>query len=212
LEIARGDYFLLISPDIELQKGTLAALVDYLEQHPNAAAVGPRLLDPDGHPQPSPQRFPSLRAAFARQWTPIAKSLGVEAPAPLEPATSGSVDWIPGSCMLLRRSAFQQVGFLDEGYFLYFEETDWCRRARCAGWEIHYEPNVTVVHSGGEIAEDADEALVPELRRGYFATSRRRYFRKHHGQTTALLIEAIHALSAFAKTAKVSLGTAHGSA
>jgi N-acetylglucosaminyl-diphospho-decaprenol L-rhamnosyltransferase len=86
------------------------------------------------------------------------------------------VDWVVGACLLVRREAYEQVGGLDEGFFMYSEELDWCRRIKDADWEIVYLPTATVIHHEGK----SSEQVVP-TRHIHFQTSKVRYFRKHHG-------------------------------
>lgn len=189
---SEGGHALLLNPDTVAPPGSIAALLDYLEAHPEAGAVGPRLICHDGSPQISTQRFPSLRTEFARQCEPIARRIGVSELGDEQPSAAGRVDWISGACLLIRDQTLEQVGPLDDGFFLYFEETDWCRRASSGGWEVHHLPNVDVVHVGGQSAAASGEEVRGGRSHRHFVDSRKRYFKKHHGALTALAVEGVH--------------------
>lgn len=160
--ICRGRYLLLLNPDTVVDSGALAALVRYADAHPAVGVVGPRLVNPDGSLQRSCWRkFPGLGMAISdalylwkSKWTP-----GVitgEYPASAL-QTDRPVAHVLGACMLIRRAAWEQVGPLDEGYFLYLEETDWCCRAKQAGWGVAYYPHSVVVHWGQRSSRQVPE-------------------------------------------------------
>ena len=168
--------------------GSIEALRGYLLSNTSVAMVGPQLVSEDGSRQISCQTFPSIRTEIARQWGSLASSIGMSDRGDAAPTIAGSVDWISGACILARRETIAKVGGLDESFFLYFEETDWCRRARRAGLDIHHLPSVRIVHLGGGCASAAG----PRTFNRRFRKSRRRYFRKHHGLMASLVIEGIH--------------------
>jgi N-acetylglucosaminyl-diphospho-decaprenol L-rhamnosyltransferase len=181
---ASGNYILLLNPDTELLPGALQALMAYLDKHPDTAMVGPRLLNPDGSTQPSRRRFPTLPILFLEStWLqPLApKSALARFYMQDRPDTvAQEVDWITGAAMMVRREAVERVGPLDEGYFMYSEELDWCRRFRDAGWRIAYVPTAEIIHYGGK----SSEQVVPS-RHIYFQSSKVRYARKVHGAPIA---------------------------
>jgi len=176
---ARGRYFLLLNSDAFPLPGAVGKLVEYLEQHPHAGAVGPRLLNQDGSLQRSCFRFPTPRQSWI-------ENLWLAALFPTHPwlgdyrrwahDSERLVEWIVGACMLVRREVVEQVGGFDETFFLYAEETDWQRRIRDSGWEIAFTPNAEVTHRGGGsgLSERA------RINRNFF-DSLDRYERKHHG-------------------------------
>jgi N-acetylglucosaminyl-diphospho-decaprenol L-rhamnosyltransferase len=184
LALARGRYVLLLNPDTEVRGAALATLVDYADHHPDVAVVGPRLLHADGSPQRSRYRFPTLATAlFESTWLqPIAprrlltRYYALDLPDD-EPC---DVDWARGAALLMRRAATEHVGPLDEGFFMYSEELDWCRRARSAGWRVVWLPTAEIVHHEGKSSEQ-----VVAARHIHFQTSKVRYFRKHHGRAAA---------------------------
>ena len=142
----------------------------YLDEHPRVAALGPRIVYPDGRHQASAWRFPtpltSLLSLPTRGRVGIKQSHG-EAPRP--------VDWVMGAALLLRREAVEEIGLFDEGFFIYSEETDLQLRLRRAGWEVHYFPAATVVHHESQFSAEIPERRINEMWR-----SRHRYWRKHH--------------------------------
>ena len=150
LGIAQGRFIILLNTDTILQEGSISTLIAFLENNPSAAAVGPRMIDRDGSLQNSFDNFPSLttellnksllRALFPERYAGKI-SLASE---PFE------VDSIIGACMAIRRDAIQQVGPLDEDYFFFLEETDWCFRLRAAGWKMYHHPAAEIIHLQGQ--------------------------------------------------------------
>jgi len=151
LSRASGDYLLLLNTDIAILGNALTTMATYLDQHPDVGLVGPRLLNPDGSVQSSCRRFPSIRAIIYRR-TPLGifpkakhelrRFLMLES----DHTVNQPVDWLLGACMMVRRSAVEKVGALDERFFLYFEDVDWCRRFWQAGWGVHYVADAELVH------------------------------------------------------------------
>jgi hypothetical protein len=182
--------FLLLNPDTLVRPGALAALLGRLEAEPRAGIVGSRLEHPDGAVQESRFRFPSVWSELDRglrlglvssllsRWALVLPGSDVAARA----------DWVSGASLLVRRAVLEEVGLMDEGFFLYFEEVELCRRARRAGWDVWYEPAGRVVHLVGKSTgvEFSDLARpVPD----YILESRRRYFVTGHGRPYAALAD-----------------------
>lgn len=189
LSQSRGRFILLLNPDAELQTGALEALVSRLEARPQAAVVGPRVIDGQGRPQSTRRRFPTLGTEFLES-TLLQRFLPLDHPVlrryyllDRSDEEAQAVDWLVGACLLVRRAALDQVGPLDERFFMYFEEVDWCQRLRWAGWEILYEPSALVVHHGGRSSEQ-----VPLRRHCLFNESKCRYVAKYHGRAAALAL------------------------
>lgn len=147
---ARGTILCLLNPDTEASPGALALLVDWLVAHPAAGVAAPRLLNPDGTTQATGFRFPGVGQVLL-DWFPLHHRLlasrlnGRYPPA----STPFRIDHPLGACFAVRRAAAVAVGLLDDGFFMYSEEIDWCRRIAAAGWEIWSLPAATVVHHGG---------------------------------------------------------------
>ena len=182
LEWAVGELMLLLNPDAMLQPSTISLLVDFMNEHPEAAVVGPRLLNPDGTVQGSARRDPSPWTGLFGRDAPLTRlfpnnpvsrrelpNLCHVGDAPLE------VDWISGACLLVRRAAYEQVGGLDERFFLFWEDADWCRRFRRAGWKVYYLPTAVGTHRVG-----VSRAQRPMRSAIDFHRSAYRFYRKHH--------------------------------
>ncbi|MFP5365206.1 MAG: glycosyltransferase family 2 protein [Thermoleophilia bacterium] len=181
---SQAPYVLLLNPDARIAPASLCALVEVLEREPRAAIVAPRLLESDGSLAWSQFRFPRRRSTYAqalflhRLW-PLASWTDEQVRDPAAYATSGSPEWVSGACMLVRRAALEQIGPLDEGYFMYCEDIDLCARARAAGWDVRFEPRAAVQHEGGASRSRHDLLAV-------YARGRVRYARKHAGRAAAL--------------------------
>lgn len=184
LAAATGDFLLLLNPDTEIVGDALPRMVEYLRTHPGVGMLGPQLLNPDGSVQSSRRRFPTLPVLFL-------ESTWLEKLAPRKSLCHyyakeqpdnlvQDVDWITGAAMLTRREVVAQVGGMDEGFFMYSEELDWCRRIREVGWRVVYFPEARVVHHEGK----SSEQVVP-ARHIYFQSSKVRYARKYHGAAIA---------------------------
>jgi N-acetylglucosaminyl-diphospho-decaprenol L-rhamnosyltransferase len=184
--IAAGDseLVLLLNPDARIEPDSLAALAEALSADPGLGGAGPRTLDECGELVWSQRRFPRLRSTYAQalflqralpraSWTDeVIRDLH-------QYAGRGAPDWLSGACLLLRRDALEALGGLDEGFFLYSEDTDLFRRMRSKGWRTSYEPAATARHQGGASAPRHTTEWVA-------ARSRVRYARKHHGSAVAL--------------------------
>ena len=186
---AAGRHVMILNPDTLVLGNALSVMVAYADAHPGAGALGPQLLNPDGSVQSSRRRFPTLvTALFESTWLQSLAPRGVLNHYYLldraDDATQ-EVDWLTGACLLVRRQVIQQVGGLDERFFMYSEELDWCRRIRQAGWQIVYLPSARVVHY---VAKSSDQVVAQ--RHIYFQSSKVRYFRKHHGELAGGLVRA----------------------
>lgn len=188
VDTSQGRYLLLLNPDTVVQPESLALLINFLESHPQVGAVGPRLLWPDGTTQSSRRRFPTPGTLFWEstllgQWFPQNRYAQYYHLADGSPDQPQRVDWVVGAALLLRREAWQQIGPIDETFFMYFEETDWCRRAVQAGWEIHYLPSARVTHFEGKSSEQVLAARTLRFQRSKLC-----YTRKYFGPGWAVLL------------------------
>lgn len=184
---ATGRYVLILNPDTRVVGHALSTLVEYADAHPDVGVVGPQLLNLDGSVQSSRRRFPTLMTGlFESTWLQSLAPRRVLRDYYLQDRPDDviqEVDWVTGACLLVRREAIQQVGGLDEGFFMYSEELDWCRRIKQAGWKIVYLPQAQVIHYVGQSSDQ-----VAAQRHIYFQTSKVRYFRKHHGALAASML------------------------
>lgn len=184
---ASGRYCLLLNPDTEVVGEALATMVGYMEANRTVGALGPQLLYPDGSIQSSRRRFPGLLTGlFESTWLQPLAPAGLLRRYYAEDLADGEtaeVDWVMGACLLVRREAIEQVGLMDEGYFMYSEELDWCRRIKEAGWRVVYLPTAQVIHHEGKSSEQAVTA-----RHINFQRAKLRYFRKFHGRMTYVVL------------------------
>ena len=190
LAVAQGRYLFLLNPDTELRPGALQTLYDYAEQHPRAGIIGPQLFYGDGSVQSSRRRFPTLATAFLestklQQSFPRNRVLMRYYMNDTRDDATQEVDWINGSAMFVRRAVYGQIGGLDEAFFMYSEELDWCYRAKQAGWQIVYLPTAQVTHYEGKSSEQ-----VVAARDIYFHSSKVRFFRKTRGAFVAEILRA----------------------
>jgi N-acetylglucosaminyl-diphospho-decaprenol L-rhamnosyltransferase len=151
MQAASGRYFLILNADAWLLDDAAQRLIDFAERHPDAAVVGPRLRYPDGRLQRSVRGFPTVwRIAteyfFLRKLAPRSHALNAFYANGFEHDETREVEWVMGACLLVRRAAVEQVGPLDDAYFLFSEETDWCYRFRRAGWRTYFLPEAEVAH------------------------------------------------------------------
>jgi len=182
-----GRYVFVLNEDTTSGDWGFDRMVAHLDANPRVAALAPRLVYPDGRQQASAWRFPSPAAAGLGLVTlgraGIVQSGGSE---------TRDVDWAMAAALLLRREALDEVGVFDEGFFIYSEETDLCRRLRAAGWRTQYFPQVTVVHHESQFSAGIPERRINEMWRG-----RHRYWQKHHS-------------AAGARAAAISTGAQYG--
>jgi len=180
LKEATGEYVLLLNPDTIVQEDTFRVMREYLEQHPDVGLAGCKILNPDGTLQLA------CRRSFPTPWVAFTKVAGLSAMFPrskvfnkynleyLNPDDSYEVDAVSGSFMFVRRDILQSVGNLDEQFFMYGEDLDWCYRIKNAGWKVSYVHNTQIIHYKGESARrsDIDEVKV-------FYQAMRLFVRKH---------------------------------
>lgn len=181
---ANGRYILLLNPDTIVHGDALAKMLSYLEQNPKVGVVGPQLLNDDGSVQSSRRRFPNLRTAFFEStWLqPYAPQAVLDDYFVRDAGDDETavVDWVMGACLMTRQEVVAQVGGLDEKYFMYSEELDYCRRIHEAGWQVVYYPQAQVTHLSGKSSEQA-----VTQRHINFNRAKLRYFRKYHGRLAA---------------------------
>jgi N-acetylglucosaminyl-diphospho-decaprenol L-rhamnosyltransferase len=182
LQEANGRYCLLLNEDAELRPGAVPALLDALDRDPQAAAAGAQLFSSKGEPQPCAWRFPGLGTAlagalFLHRWLTVQSGGDRTRP----------VDWVQSSAMLVRKEAAAQAGWLDPDFFVYSDETDFCKRLRDAGWRILYVPEAEAVHHD----QMASDAAGVERRTVEFHRNRDLYLRKHVGRAAAFLFRPL---------------------
>lgn len=190
-----GKYVLLLNPDTLVSSGALQALVDFLDQHLDAGAAGARIINPNGSLQISSHPQPTLSRELWRLFH--LDSLTPYAAYPLtkwETNHPQEVDVLMGACLLLRKKVLDQVGFLDEDYFIYSEEVDLCYRIQRAGWHLYWVPVADVMHFGGQSTQQVPTEMFLHLYR-----SKIKYFRKHYGWAAAQIYKLILRLAALSR-------------
>ncbi len=187
LREAQGRIVALLNSDTLTHAGAFERMVAYLDAHPEVGACGPQLLNPDGSKQNCFHNFPSLateflnlsllKILFPRKYPSKRQTYTV----PIE------VDAVLGACMLVRREVLERVGPMDEGYFFFLEETDWCARIREAGWTVVHVPDAKITHLYGE----STKKKVPTETRIEYYRSIYRFFGKNRGAAQKALVVAV---------------------
>jgi GT2 family glycosyltransferase len=186
-------YLLLLNPDTEARPGAIRTLIAFMDESRSVGIAGGRCEDPDGTPQECSFRFPGLLSEFADQFrlgvfdNLISNSL-VRTGIHERPVKLG---WVSGALMAIRREVFDAIGFMDEGYFLYFEETDFTLRALRSGWTTWHVPDARVVHHVGQLTGVRFDGNRPARLPKYWFESRRRYFVLNHGLLFAIAIDLL---------------------
>lgn len=194
---ARGEVIVILNPDAGVRPGFFTAVQDFLDREPRVGLLGPHVAAPGApgsetwHTQSTCRRAYTLATAFCES-TPLQWWLG-DFPAlqrfycrDLDEATPARVDWVVGACLVVRRAVLQGVGGFDPRFFMYFEETDWCRRIKAAGWEIAYVPQARVLHHRSRSA--AQDLIARALN---FHHSRHKFLAKEYGRLVALLLRSV---------------------
>ncbi len=191
IDVARGRILFLLNPDAYLRPGALAGLAHFMEQTPAAAIVGPQVLNPDGTWQVSAFRFPTLwdllcEALFLSVLWPRSPLFARKELGGFDRSYAREVDWVQGCALAVRHEAWEAVGSFDEGYWMYVEELDWCRRAHAMGYQAFFTPDAEVVHYGRRAVARARATVLPLGFRSHF-----RYYRKFDGPAIEAAVRLI---------------------
>jgi GT2 family glycosyltransferase len=178
------DYFYLLNSDARCDEGAVATLMKYLDEHPRTGIAGSYLHSFAGVGRESCFRFPSVlgeleRSARLRFVSSLLRGRATVLPMPTRTC---SVDWVAGASMMIRRSLVENIGLFDEKFFLYYEETDLCLRAKRAGFSVDYVRESSVAHIGGASTGVQTQSVPPTRLPQYVFDSRRHYFLKNHGR------------------------------
>lgn len=201
LRLSRGQYALLLNPDTLILPQALNRLVAFMESHPEVGICGPKVLNKDFTLQKS------CRRGESRPWAVISYFTGLAALFPhsrffseyqmtyMDENTAHPVAGVAGSCMLIRREVIEQIGYLDERYFAYQEDADYCFRARQAGWQIYYVPEAQVIHYGGQGGSRVEPyRSIIEWHRSYWL-----YYRKNLAKDYFFLFNWVYYCAMFVK-------------
>lgn len=193
---AKGRHVLLLNPDTELIEDCVTPLVQFADAHPKAGVVGCRVLNPDRSLQPSVLAFPTLGSQVPimlklHHLFPTLPAVRRYLRRDFEYKKTQHVDQVIGACFLMTRAALDKIGFLDERYFIWFEEVDYCKMAKDAGLDVWYVTETTIIHHGGQ---SFAQVFAPHRQR-YFDDSLAKYMAKHHGVGAAMVVRALHPLA-----------------
>lgn len=190
---ATARYVLLLNPDTEAEPGSLRTMVEFLDAHPEAGACGPMLLNTDGSLQKSGARFPTLWSEFAGhagiwrlapRWHDLKLRWGRD-----DFTHVAEVDHVSGACLMVRSDVMARVGPLDERFFMFYEEVEWCLRIKRAGWKVYYVPDARVTHHWMGSVRHASKAMTAQLFRSQLL-----YHTKRGGLLNALGIRVVVAI------------------
>ena len=193
------EHVLLLNPDTIVRPGAVATLLRFMDARRDVGIVGPRIENPDGTARPSAFRFHSLAGEFnkAVRLRMVSRLLARRVVAPPPRDARHETDWVSGAAMLVRREVLEQVGLMDERYFLYYEEQDLAWRARQAGWRCWYVPEARVVHLVGQSSGVTGANRTAKPVPAYWFASRRHFFCKAYGRGYAMATDLVF-LAAFA--------------
>jgi GT2 family glycosyltransferase len=192
--VARGRYVLFLNPDTVVHEGAFDYLIDWMDEHPEVGASGPKLLNTDGSLQASCRAFPSFGAGLFRNTllgrlfpnNPWSRGYLMQ---DFQHSKEQRVDWLSGSALLVRREALEQIGGWDESYFMYCEDVDLCYRLKTKGWPRYYVPGATITH---HIGKSSDWAMGAMIRRHH--ASMLRFYFKHYARGWGLLVAPLAVL------------------
>jgi GT2 family glycosyltransferase len=203
MRLTQGRYVVILNPDTLVLPNAIAELASFLDSHPEVGIVGPKVLNRDGSLQKQ------CRRSEARPWDAICYFSGLSRLFPHDKRFAGylmtyldedlthEAEAVSGSCMLIRREVIDQIGYLDENFFAYQEDTDYCRRARLAGWGVFYNPSAQIIHYGGEGGSKVQPfRSIIEWHRSYYL-----YYRKHFARDYFFVFNAIYYFGMLAKLA-----------
>ena len=183
-------YVILLNADTVVRPNAFKTLVDFMDQNHKAGIAGSRLEALDGAAQASAFKFMTPVSEFESSinFGPVTRLLGRWKVVPAMPAQTCETDWVSGTCMIIRHEVFRDIGLLDEGYYTYYDDIDFCYNARRAGWETWYVSTSRVVHLEGQSTDVGTKIL--KRRPPYLFEARRRYFLKNHGPVYAAMADA----------------------
>lgn len=194
LSVVSGRYILLLNPDTLVHGGALDALVAFMDGHTDAGAAGPLLCNEDGSLQSTGVRFPRVsdilvESLFLDRMFPRSRFFGRHKERYADVHSVRSVDFVQGSCIIVRSDILRSIGGLDERFFLYFEEVDWCKRMQDAGYRVYIVPTARITHLANvEIGHYDEHRLV------HYHRSMLRFFQKHHGVVDQVLLRVVLAM------------------
>jgi N-acetylglucosaminyl-diphospho-decaprenol L-rhamnosyltransferase len=199
MRAAQGATILLLNSDAYVFDGTLQDTIRFMEENPDVGVMGPQLVCEDGSPQPSARPFPNpwlkwrVLSGIESRYPSYETHYDYFRADPDETPVARRVDWVPGTYFVIRRELIDQIGLLDERFFMYFEEVDFCYRASQAGWDVVFNPAISVIHLGGQSSLNTKKEV---SRKGRMLVDTRvhseyDYYRKHNGLPGMLLAAGV---------------------
>jgi N-acetylglucosaminyl-diphospho-decaprenol L-rhamnosyltransferase len=192
LAATSGAFALVMNPDCEVRPGAVRALSDYLRGHSRTGVAGPRIENPDGTVEFSARSFPDHFTFLFNRYSLLTRLFPGNRwsrrylLSDWDHASEREVDWLSGACLMVRREAVREVGGMDEAFFMFNEDVDWCRRMKAAGWAVAFVSGAVVVHHVGASRKRVAPKVIVERHRGMI-----HYFHKHHPANP--LLEALAA-------------------
>jgi GT2 family glycosyltransferase len=181
IRASRGDYVCLINSDVVVPRGCLRRLLEYMQANPDIGLLGPQMVGPDGAVRRSSMRLPSFRNSIGRALAAdriplLSRAFNGQMMADFNHDQTADVEVLNGWFWMVRREALEQVGLLDERFFIYGEDLDWCKRFRQSGWRVVFFADAKALHYGGASSSAAPVRFYIEMQRANL-----QYWRKHHG-------------------------------
>jgi N-acetylglucosaminyl-diphospho-decaprenol L-rhamnosyltransferase len=192
----KPDYVYLLNPDTIVLPDAVISLVRFLDDHPQVGVAGGRAVNSDGTVRNSAFRFHSVLGELegALRLRFVSKMLSKWVVASPPPDVPAPVDWVSGASMMIRRQVFERIGMLDDRYFMYYEETDFCLRAARVGWTCWYVPASKIVHLVGQSSGVTGARRMARRRPKYWFDSRHRFFRLHYGVLATFAADLLWAI------------------
>jgi GT2 family glycosyltransferase len=195
--IAAGRFLFMLNPDTVVLEGAIDRLVSFMEGHPKIGACGPKVLNPDLSLQYNCHHFPSLTLRVVeylqlKRFFPRNRFFGREHMTYWDYNEENEVDWMTGCALLIRREALEQVGLLDENYFMYAEESDLCFRLKKTGWRVVFHPEASIIHHGGQsVLNQSEFKALDRTITSYLFSTRYYFFRKNYGYGNCLMLKTL---------------------
>jgi GT2 family glycosyltransferase len=195
---SQGKYILLLNPDTEITDNALTKAVNFMRTHSRCGILGVRLLGVDDEFQPSVRRFPTFGSQFLillkLHWIfPRVRPLNKYFVQDFDYSKTQEIDQVMGAFLMTRRRVIDEVGPLDENFFVWFEEVDFCRRVKQAGWKVYYTPEVEIIHYGSQ----SFKQVLPFKKQKMYNNSMLYYFQKHHSKTAWRILRFFYPPSLF---------------
>ncbi|MDI6828775.1 MAG: glycosyltransferase family 2 protein, partial [Armatimonadota bacterium] len=196
---SKGRYVLLLNPDAEVKAGTFSILVNFADANPGAGLIGPKILNKDGSLQSSARRFPTPLAALFRntflgRLFPNNQYVREYLMADWDHSSPREVDWLSGAALMLRRAMLDEIGLLDERFFMYCEDVDIAYRAKQKGWKAIYCPEAQVVHFLAKASDQAPNKMILTFHKSMYA-----FYKKHYAAEWSLPMRIITPIGIFAR-------------